>query len=73
MSKILTIRLEEDLIDRIDAVSKKLDRSKNWVIKQVLKNYLEEMYDVEEAKRIILDKTDKTIDHEEAKKETLSD
>ena len=72
MSKILTIRLEEDLIESIDAVSKKLDRSKNWVIKQVLKNYLEEMYDVEEAKRIILDKTDKAIDHEEAKKEILS-
>ena len=73
MSKILTIRLEEDLIDRIDAVSKKLDRSKNWVIKQILRNYLEEMYDVEEAKRIIFDKTDKTIGHEEAKKEILSD
>jgi len=73
MSKILTIRIEEDLIDRIEAVSKKLDRSKNWVIKQILRNYLEEMYDVEEAKRIILDKTDEVVDHEEAKKEILSD
>ncbi len=73
MSKILTIRIEEDLANRIDAISKKLDRSKNWVIKQILRNYLEEMYDVEEAKKIILDKTDKVVEHEEAKKEILSD
>jgi len=31
------------------------------------------MYDVEEAKRILLDKTDELIDHEQAKKELLSD
>ena len=73
MSKILTIRIEEDLVDIINAISKKLDRSKNWVIRQILRNYLEEMYDVEEAKKIIIDKTDEVVGHEEANKEILSD
>ncbi len=72
-SKILTVRFDENLVDEINVVSKKLNRSKNWVIKQVLENYLEELYDVEEAKRIIVDKTDKVISHEEAKREILSD
>ena len=73
MSKVLTIRMDDDLIETIEIISKKLDRSKSWVIKKVIENYIEEMYDVEEAKRIILDKKDKIVSNEEAKKEILSD
>jgi predicted transcriptional regulator len=73
MTKVISVRLNEDLLKKVEIISRRLKRSKNWVIGEVLKNYLEEMYDVEEAKRILLDKTDELIDHEQAKKELLSD
>jgi predicted DNA-binding protein len=73
MTRVISIRLNEDLLKKIEIISRRLKRSKNWVVSEVLKNYLEEMYDVEEAKRILLDKTDELIDHEQAKKELLSD
>ena len=71
--KVLTIRLDEKLIKEIETVCKKLKRSKNWVIREVLENYLEELYDIEEAKRILVDKRDAVISYEEVKKEILSD
>ena len=71
--KVLTIRLDEKLVKEIETVSKKLKRSKNWVIREVLENYLENLYDIEEAKRILVDKRDAIISHEEVKKEILSD
>jgi predicted DNA-binding protein len=73
MEKVISVRLSQDLLEKTEAVSAKLKRSRNWIVREVLENYLEEMYDVEEAKRILLDKTDKLIDHEQAKKEILSD
>ncbi len=73
MSKILSIRIDDDLLETIETISEKLDRSKSWVIKKVLENYIEDMFDVEEAKKVILNKKDKIISHEEAKKEILSD
>jgi predicted DNA-binding protein len=73
MEKVISVRLSQDLLEEIEAVSEKLRRSKNWIVREVLENYLEEMYDVEESKRILLDKTDKLIDHEQAKKEIISD
>jgi len=73
MEKVLSVRLDKSLFETIESVSKKLRRSKNWVVREVLENYIEELYDVEESKRILLDKTDKLIEHERAKKEILSD
>jgi len=73
MTRVISVRLNEDVLKKVEIISRRLKRSKNWVVSEVLKNYLEEMYDVEEAKRILLDKTDELIDHEQAKKELLSD
>ena len=73
MTRVISVRLNEDVLEKVEIISRRLKRSKNWVVGEVLKNYLEEMYDVEEAKRILLDETDELIDHEQAKKELLSD
>jgi predicted transcriptional regulator len=73
MTRVISVRLNEDVLKKVEIISRRLKRSKNWVIGEVLENYLEEMYDVEEAKRILLDETDELIDHEQAKKELLSD
>ena len=71
--KVISVRLEEETFNKIENVSNSIRRSKNWVIREVLKNYLEDLYDFEEAKRIFLDKKDEIVSHEQAKKEILPD
>ena len=73
MTKVLTIRLDEELYEKTEIIAKNLKRSKNWIIKEVLEKYLEDMFDIEEAKKIMLDKKDKIISHEKARKQILSD
>ena len=73
MSKVLTVRLDEKLFKKIDTVAKNMDRSKSWIVKKLLNSYLEDLYDLEEAKRILLDKSDEIIDHDKAKEEIPSD
>jgi len=50
MTKVISVRLNEDLLKKVEIISRRLKRSKNWVIGEVLEN-----------------------DHEQAKKELLSD
>jgi predicted DNA-binding protein len=69
--KVISVRLEEEMFNKIEDVSNNIRRSKNWVIKEVLKNHLEDLFDFEEAKRIFLDKKDEIVSHEQAKKEIL--
>ena len=71
--KVISVRLEEETFNKIEDVSNNIRRSKNWVIKEVLKNHLEDLFDFEEAKRIFLDKKDEIVSHEQAKKEILPD
>ncbi|MCM8820490.1 MAG: ribbon-helix-helix domain-containing protein [Candidatus Omnitrophica bacterium] len=73
MSEVLSIRLPEELNKKTEMIAQKLKRSKNWVIREVLEHYLEDLYDIEEAEKIILNKQDKLIPHEQAKREILSD
>ncbi|HOL22381.1 MAG TPA: ribbon-helix-helix protein, CopG family [bacterium] len=73
MDKILSVRLNDDLYKKTEVIAQKFKRSKNWVIREVLENYLEELFDLEEAKKILLSRKDEVIPHEQAKKEILSD
>lgn len=73
MTKVLTIRLDEELYKKTEIIAKNLKRSKNWIIKEVLEKYLEDMFDIEEAKKIMLDRKDKVIPHEKARRQILSD
>lgn len=72
MGKVVSLRIDEDLLKKVNAVAKSLRRSNNWVIREVLENYLEDLYDVEAAEQIIMDKSDEIVDHERAKKEIIS-
>ena len=51
-AKVISVRLKEELFEKVKFVSNKIRRSNNWVIREVLENYLEDLYDFEEAKRI---------------------
>jgi len=37
MTKVISVRLNEDLLKKVEIISRRLKRSKNWVIGEVLK------------------------------------
>lgn len=45
MSKVTSIRLPDDLVDRLDKVATSLDRPRSWVILQALSGYVKEHED----------------------------
>ena len=73
MAKTISVRLKDETVRKIDIISKVLKRSRSSIIKELIESYLEDLYDVEEAKRVLSDKDDEIISHEQAKKEIFSD
>jgi len=41
-AKSITIRTEPAIVDQLSALAKSMDRSRNWVIEDALKQYLEQ-------------------------------
>jgi len=53
MPKVTSIRLPDELLDRLDQVARSLDRPRNWVILQAIAGYVNEeedyVRDIEQA------------------------
>lgn len=41
MSTLVSVRTEESTIEQLDRIAQQMDRNRNWVINEALKNYLE--------------------------------
>jgi predicted transcriptional regulator len=41
-AKSITIRTEPEIVDQLSALAKSMDRSRNWVIEDALKQYIEQ-------------------------------
>ena len=41
-AKSITIRTEPDIVEKLSALAKSMDRSQNWVIEDALKQYIEQ-------------------------------
>jgi predicted transcriptional regulator len=41
-AKSITIRTEPDVVEKLSALAKSMDRSRNWVIEDALKQYIEQ-------------------------------
>ena len=41
-NKSITIRTESEIVEKLSALAKSMDRSRNWVIKDALKQYIEQ-------------------------------
>lgn len=54
--KATTVRMDDQLVDRVDGIAKSLSRSKSWIIKQALERYVdyEEWY-VKEVENALLE------------------
>lgn len=41
MSGAFTIRLDEETLTAVDALSRRTERSRNWIVRQAIKDYVE--------------------------------
>jgi len=69
MSKIITVRLPEEISDRLDDLSLEIRRKKSFIIKSALEQYLDEYADYQIALDRLKDKQDKIITSEDLRKE----
>jgi len=69
MSRIITVRLPEEISDRLDDLSLEIRRKKSFIIKSALEQYLNEYADYQIALDRLKDKQDKIITSEDLRKE----
>lgn len=67
MKKNISFSLDEELIKKINEISRVSERTKSWLVKNAIENYLEEIEDVEIAHQRSLDSEDSFISERELK------
>lgn len=65
MSEAVSIRLPEDIAKRLNKLAKTLERSKTYIVKKALQEYIEEYEDYLIALHRLSDKEDAIITQEE--------
>lgn len=65
MSEAVSVRLPKDITKRLNKLAKTLERSKTYIIKRALQEYLEEYEDYLIALNRLSDKEDTIITQEE--------
>jgi predicted DNA-binding protein len=65
---MIAIRLNDVLNERLEEISKKLERSKSFIIRKGIESYLEELEDAQDALNILNDPTTQWLDYDGAKK-----
>lgn len=64
----LSVRLDAETEKKLEEVALNLDRSKDWVVREAIRHYAEEIADYEIALERLTDPDAKLIDHEEVKR-----
>ncbi|MDA4116319.1 MAG: ribbon-helix-helix domain-containing protein [Thaumarchaeota archaeon] len=67
MTEAVSLRLPEDLAERLEKLSKSIDRSKTYIVTKALAEYLEEYEDYLIALHRLNDKDDKIVSEKEIK------
>ena len=65
MSRAVTLRLPEEILEEVELLAKNLDRSKTYLIKQAIEIYLEEYADYQIALDRLNDKDDEILTSKE--------
>lgn len=69
MSKIITVRLPEEISDKLDDLSIEIRRKRSFIIKSALEQYLNEYADYQIALDRLKDKQDRIITSKDLRKE----
>jgi len=65
---LVAVRITEQTNNRLDEISKKIERSKSFIIRKGIETFLEELEDAQDALHILNDPTSKWLDYDKAKK-----
>ncbi|MDA4118869.1 MAG: ribbon-helix-helix domain-containing protein [Thaumarchaeota archaeon] len=65
MTETISLRLPEDLAERLEMLSKSIDRSKTYIVTKALAEYLEEYEDYLISLHRLNDKDDKIVSEKE--------
>jgi predicted DNA-binding protein len=65
---LIAIRVNDALNKRLEEISKKIERSKSFIIRKGIESYLEELEDAQDALNILNDPTTQWLDYDGAKK-----
>jgi RHH-type rel operon transcriptional repressor/antitoxin RelB len=68
MTEAVSLRLPEEIAERLDRLSKSLDRSKTYIVTKALAEYLEEYEDYLVALHRLNDKNDRIVSEKELTK-----
>ena len=67
MTEAVSLRIPEDLAERLEKLSKSIDRSKTYIVTRALSEYLEEYEDYLIALHRLYDKDDRIVSEKEIK------
>jgi RHH-type transcriptional regulator, rel operon repressor / antitoxin RelB len=68
MSKMYNVRIPDEISDMVEELAEELDRSKSYIIKKALEEYIGEYRDGMIALKRLNDKSDKIIPFKEMRK-----
>ena len=68
MSTSVSLRLPDELAEKLNDIAKETERPKSFIIQKAIESYLDDIADLQVALDRLQDKTDKTISSEEMKK-----
>lgn len=71
MAEAISIRLPEELAEKLDRLTRALDRPKSYVIKKALQEYIEEYEDYLIALERLRNKDDRIISEKEIRERLL--
>ncbi len=65
MTEAISVRLPEDIANRLDVLAKSLERPKTYIVTKALREYLEEYEDYLVALHRLNDKNDRLVSEKE--------
>ncbi len=68
MSTAVSIRLPDELVKKLDGISKETERPRSYIMQKALESYMEDYADLQIALDRLHDKTDATISGKELRK-----
>jgi RHH-type rel operon transcriptional repressor/antitoxin RelB len=68
MSKAVSIRLPDKIVEQLESVARDAERSRSFIIQRAIESYLEDYADLQVALDRLRDKSDRTVSGDELRK-----
>ena len=68
MSKAVSIRLPDELVEQLENVARDTERSRSFIVQRAIEFYLEDYADLQVALDRLRDKSDRIVSSDELKK-----